>query len=564
MINGVFAAAAEDGSVTCFLNSSDLRGTVILKYSPVTRGFSLPDSATTSLVSRNSASNPLNGGAVIRVSTENGNETEFFTGVDRNGFLTWIDTASLRSGFIDLAEFLPGSSRDPTAPGFISPNDNGVDSVQVKSMGDHHIFVGNLRANSLLLRVSMSSGGQLVLEPAQQLRSASAASVVSEADGITLLTLRNTVTASAGNLLTDRFELSGYDLIPVMSDAQQLSGSLHAPAVIDPLRIAVKNSDGQIEVVSSAPTNTGLRILSRTKVFSDSIGQQYRTDSRVMATYRNRTSGTATIFSTGFRIQDPGQTAPAPNTPTELLILSVDALGNLHLQAAIALPAPNVRAYSMSATESSVTIMDRFRGREIIVNQWASATPGIRVVDFAKLVPSQMGASRPASSITLNPQTRVILHDTSPDTGFTVIRSGSENKAPLHFYHAQSTGRSLWTIRRLDDDRIVGITFDGRLLIFNTATGVFEANIALDVSGTQPIGVAPADFVSVSGNLLAIGSKVHERVSVFELRNSGVGSQQVYSVTLKHVIQSSRLVGAELSENTLWITEAQQIHRIAL
>jgi len=30
------------------------------------------------------------------------------------------------------------------------------------------------------------------------------------------------------------------------------------------------------------------------------------------------------------------------------------------------------------------------------------------------------------------------------------------------------------------------------------------------------------------------------------------------------VIQSSRLVGAELSENTLWITEAQQIHRIAL
>ena len=555
--DSVSAYLQDDGNYAVFVSMPDLSGTTVLLYQPDHGVVSWHPQATVQYIQRSKTSTPFSAGAIVELSTIAGETVPYFLAADRNGFLTWVNVTSFQFGFVDLVQFLPDSSRIPGTHNYINPADNGVDSADILSLGDGQVLIANIRRNSLLLKITADDPGQPVfLSLESRISPGSDATFSSTTDQLHVYVLHSSAVSRESFLPGD-----------------------HGPEYL-----------GAKEQLLAAP-NIGAHVTSTHQMIfqqfpSRLIFMQLAADSQSVEfqryyqpfvfgdkTYRMKgpaspvslvIDGVSIVVIPATIVTDDLPPGTSADPKTYFLVLDATDEANVFVRHVVDTGLNARQAWSLTADQQTLILMDRLGGRIVRVRDWLTQDYSVQVTELTLQAPGGFGASRNAKLLMMDAQTEVILNDTSPDIGFTVIKRRGDGEIQTTTFHAQNTTRSLWTIQPLDADRIVGVTFDARLLVFNVRTGIFEANLQLPGSGSAGLNLEGADFVSFNERRLVVGSKSDGRVAVFDVLSDVSATATIHTVMLKHVINTPSLVAAELLRNLLFITEAQQIRRVQL
>ena len=555
--DSVSAYLQDDGNYAVFASMSDLSATAVLLYQPESGAISWHPQSTVQYIQRNKSSTPFSADAFVELTAIDGEMVPYFLAADRNGFLTWVNVTSFDYGFVDLVQFLPGSSRIAGADSYINPADNGVDSAEILSVGQGQVLIANIRRNSLLLQITTDAQGQpLVISIENRISSGGDAFFSSSPEDLHIYVLQ-------GSTVSRETFVPGDAGLRYLGAEEQLLATPNIGARVDSAdRIIIQQFSARLIFMQQSTDGQSVRLHRYHQPFS--FGDKIYRAKGPAAPVSLVVDGVSIVVVLAAIVTDDPSPGMVADIETFLLVLDATDVANVFVRHVIDTGLIVRQAWSLTADQQTLILMDRLGGRVVRVRDWSTQDYDVQVAELAWQVPNGFGASRNAKLLMMDAHTEVIFHDTSPDIGFTVIHRGAAGEIETTTFHAQNTTRSLWTIQQLDADRIVGVTFDGRLLVFNVRNGIFEANLQLPGSDRSGLSLEGADFVSFTGRRLVVGSKSHGRVAVFDVLSDVSATSMIHRVMLKHVINTPALVAAELFGNVLFITEALQIRRVQL
>lgn len=520
-----------------FLSSGNGAGTFIQDYYP-TEG-RLVDA--TSIVSRHPSANPYVAATIINID-DGESSFPYFIGSDRNGFLTWINAQTLEHGFEDLALHLDLVSRDISHPDFADPADNGIDPTDIALIGANRIAVINNRQLSAVLKVTRVNE-QLVFDHELTLPAGYGASAWTDSAGSFLA-----VTGPSGNALS---------IVHLNSDDEntrtfRTSESFVNVVGIRPKQILAESSSAQRMIIASQPD--GLTSTSLPATF-DVFGQRYRGTNGLSAAYfDSETEETFVIFTVTEDREFPKRDQHyrmfllVARLETDSGELTASSILNLsHIQ--------DPRTIQVDATRIMIT--DRLGAAVHWFDHWRSPDDTEQGSYSYSDLPAGYGRTRSGNTRMMPDGTIVTLHDTTPDRVFSVIQSGDlKTRQPFLTIHAHNHGLWINDFEVYDQDRIVAVTWEARVLILNVRTGVIEHNQSLqDLTGAGNIyGV---EGISFEEGRLQVTSPGANSITEFQLSPTphGYSTKLISHQPNLNVSVTSSRVGPN------WVLEPNNLRR---
>lgn len=535
-----------DGTFTVFMATPAERGIAIAKYNPQqltlqpareSNGGLLP------VISRSPFSSPYVGGIVFHAESINGDKT-FYLSTDRNGFLTWIDVETFDHGFIDLVPFIDGASRDVTSGEYRDPNDAEVDPTRLVQIDGNHVAITNNRSRSLILKFQVSDG---------------------------ILQALSAVSTNAG-----------YGAA-FATESSRLYATSQSKSILA-TRLTYVNSEATWGIASVSNTVLSDPII-RASVDPEAINIQYQTSGRSRLTNQSQSDGIVPtkleLFTpSGFAYRDRGgppttvvvQDSQQTFLSTHLTLAGADEDGDQHylgivnitnvaepiLHSVYAVP-ETFNWHSVDFRDEQVAVLDRLGGRMLLVKGWQDATSSTaEVISFADRLPSSFGQTRSGKVRMLEDGTNVVLHDTVPDKVFTIFESGATSDVDyVPRVHANHASQWINDLHVLDEDRVLAVSWDAKILILNVRTGVYETIRRLDDDENVELKLFGVLETAYRNGVLSVSSPGAGVVADFQIekRNDAVG----YDVQLIRVTDAPNVVSTLLNDSGRWIVESDRV-----
>lgn len=561
----VSAVPRNDGHYLIFLATPGQRGIVMKTYDPFSRSLApavFPDGSRIPPITRSPFSGPYVGGRLKTVTDSEGRSARFYLSTDRNGFLTWVNTETFVSGFVDLVAYLPDLSRDPNAENYRNPNDNHVDPSRIVDFDDSHVVVLNNRARSVLLGLSTDSNGELHVNHSDTLAGGYGGDVIRTPSGIRIVTTYGgsfgIATGGHAVRVTDLIR----DTVVNQWDAGEsfvvtLAAPVEAATVVSDNTLLLTYSNEQRSLVHFDDSTNQLSESFLPRTYTDDQGFVYRdqrgpagvhddpaTGRKLLVTRANRTSQSVVddAFLVVIDITDVAQT----------MVVSVHQID------------PQMAWYSVHVEADQIVVLDRLGAAMLSVYNWQiSDRSEVRTFQFAERHGSTFGGSRPGRAAVMPDGTRVVMHDTTPDRVFSVFPPGSLlTESPVATVHANNIGQWIYDLQVVDADRVVVVTWDAVMAILNVRTGVFETVQQLDERSDGGLDLYGARDISVQGDRLSVSSPSSGTIATFRLsqNQSGIG----YTATLNAVRKAPNAVTFLLTESAQWVVETDHVTRLAL
>lgn len=511
-------------------------------------------------VVRSSSSNPFLGGTIVELKLPTNEVRPVFLSADRSGFLTWIDSVTLQSGFIDMADWMPWASRDPDSDIYVNPDDNSYDTTRIITFGDQQIAVFSNRANSLLLQLQMSDTGRVTVVSGSEsdLFRGTSGTVLPTADGHQLFVTGTAPIVSEVSQGVEGRQLTTTALNRVTGETFYEVGSSTEIVVSNPVKKA--HTIGNRLLVQSADASW--------KMFTPpTSGQNWSSiEWPTQLDWQDRQLSMSTGFDSVW--QDPA-------TMEFYVVLSVDDPAEVDHRipiVAIAKLNPSLmpevisvhrfpeldQITSASLSDQHLILVDRRHGQSMTIEDWRSAgQESFQQYSFAETRESEFGQIRAGHAIRLNDETAAYVHDTFPDRGVSVFGSRARSTA---VFHPNTTGTFAFDLHRYDDDRILMATYGGDLVIQNAATGIVELDLPLNQFVNAGITLSAVENSSFENGILSVVSPANQTVALFEV--AFIDSQ--WKVTPTDVYHTPDIVRSIVKDETLWIIETSQVRRIAL
>lgn len=551
----VSGVARANGNYTLFMATPTEPGIVILDYDPValtvsrqldTEGNPLPN------IVRNRFANPYIGGHLKTLADSTGSDHNFFLSVERNGFLTWVNTATYEHGFVDLADFLDHTSRDPDSCGYANPDDNSFDSYRIADIDESRIIVSSSRQDSTIVELQLQDG-KLHAAGGEAFTSGAAAAVV-PVNGV-----RTLYSVSAGTSGVYRQAIGPQQLEGEIGE-QFLNAS--APdfflARATNNGILVQQADRQRTLVTPADNST-LSLRQIPSEFPADDGHRYKFSGGASAFYFDQVTQRQYAAVSGLRIVESGAEC---NSQHYLLLLDLTTTGSEELIRVFDLPELNV-LYHINITDHEISILDRVGAMQTVFFDWKNPETATRSsIDFFERQGRTFGGSRSGRSVRMQDGRRVVLFDTVPDRLIGVYSANDiRSVSPVATVHTHNVGQWVNDMEVLDDDRVIYVTWDARLVVFNVSTGVVETVQPLDNEEFAVVDLYGSRELSVNGSTLTVTSPGRGTVAVFDLQFDEAAHQ--YSAQLTDVIEAPEAIDSVVTDNAIWVIESNRIRRYA-
>ncbi len=558
----VSAVDRDNGTYTVFLATPTAAGIVIKTYDPGAK--TLTDATDQAgnvvpIVSRSPFAGPYLGGKLKTVSSLNGQSTLFYLSTDRNGFLTWINTQTYEYGFVDLGDHLPDASRDPSALNYRDPNDTHIDPSRIADIDDTHIAIFSNREQSVLLKVLATAYGRLLVSDSSTLVSGYSGRMVQTSTGAKLISTSGglhvlILTELSKNVSTDTWTVGDYVSIPVANPVDQAM-----VLTDDKLLFEYRGSHRSI-VEYSANTNQIKEVTLPTQFVDPQFG------------VLNDWGGTAGTYvdpdsKREYIAIHAGRKIASELAADEfLLILDVTNSAGPVIHRVYEVDAA-LRWYSIKITDDEIILLDRLNARMLTFAGWRhteryGSTPAA-VYEFLPRHGHGFGGSRSGRVVVMGDGTRVVLHDTTPDKVFSVFAPGSLQSAnPVATVHAHNVGQWIYEMEKFDDDRVIAVTWDAKVVILNIRTGVFETIQQLDSYSDLSLNLYGVRGISFQDGILSVSSPAFGRIADFRFRPQA--SRAGFTAELIRIVETPDVVTTLLTRTAQWTLDSGRIVRTSL
>ncbi len=554
----VSAVAAGDHVFTVFLATPPIPGVVSMVYDPDALELRRATNASGAVphIRRSEFSAPFVGGRVLSITSGSGSDRTVLLSTDRNGFLTWVDVETFSFGFVDLVPLIVGATRDPDSEDFRNPDDNHVDPSRIIDVGNNNIAILNNRSPSVSLSLSLDAEGGLTIDGSSTLSEAYGGTVVGTPSGLRLYT-----TAGGG------FELNrGVHTVVVTELNYDSSNRVWQGGKED--FVVVAEPGGRAAVAGNSSILLEVVGRRRSVVFSETDG----------------------VFESAFRIEDVNDERsllgdggdptgiyfdPASGrlyTAVHSCQEDTSTLENRHFLTIVDITDPAVpvlhaeysvdaglRWYSVEMSDDRIVILDRLNAAIVTVSNWQTPiTASTSHANFGERHPGTYGRIRSGRLRTLADGTDVVLHDTTPDKVLSVFRPGellSEN--PVATVHTNTVGQWIFDVHVFDQDRVIAVTWDAKVLILNVRTGVIETIQQLDDLADLDLDLFGIRETSFLNGILSVSSPAAGIVAKFRVDQftTGIG----HHVTLTGIVDAPDVVNTLLTDSGQWVVEANRI-----
>jgi len=558
----VSAVPRDNGTYTVFLATPTVAGIVIKTYDPTAKTLTnATDQAanTVAVISRSPFAGPYLGGKLKTVALPNGQSTLFYLSTDRNGFLTWINTQTYEFGFVDLVDHLPDASRDPSDFNYRDPNDNYVDPSRIADVDDSHIAIFSNREHSVLLKVLATPDGRLSVSDSSTLVSGYSGRMVQTSTGAKLISTSGglhvlVLTELSRNVNAGTWTVGDYTSIPVASPVDQATVLTY-----DKLLFEYRGSRRSI-VEYSAETNQISEVTLPTQFVDPQFGV-LNDWGGVAGTYVDPTSKREYIA-----IHAGRKLSSEPVADEFLLVLDVTDSASPVIHRVYEVDSA-LRWYSITITDDEIILLDRLSAKMLTFAGWRDtgrygSTPA-SVYEFLPQHGYGFGGSRSGRVVVMDDGTRVVLHDTTPDKVFSVFAPGSLQSAnPVATVHAHNVGQWIYEMEKFDDDRVIAVTWDAKVVILNIRTGVFETIQQLDSFSDLSLDLYGVRGISFHDGVLSVSSPAFGRIADFQFRPqaSGLG----FTAELIRIVETPDVVTTLLTQTAQWTLDSGRIVRTSL
>ena len=514
------AVAQAAGKYRLFMATPGIHAVTVHDYDPIARTLVVVRDTTSAeiVISRSRFSNPFYGGHLKTPGTQT-----FYFSTDRNGFLTWVNTQTLQSGFIDLADALPDVSRNSLDAGFANPNDNSFDSVRVIDVDDSHIAVLNNRQASVLLRLEANPDGVVTVAGTSVLPPAVGGSAVTVESGIKLI---GTIVGS----FSPNMQTSG--LVVNHLQTRDAAGTLESTGfdevitAIPVLQIAtiqdnlVVEYSGEARSLIQVGTNgTRLQEIPLPTSFRSADSTEFTLSVGATFTYQD------TVTGKSYRMVTAKRADTIDRSNQHLLILNISDIQNIQLVGHYDVQQlARIRTGTASANE--IILLDRLGGEMLTIANWQTPQNAeISVYQFHQERIREFGESRPAHVVIMPDGTRVTMHDTTPDRGVSVFDADKPMRdQQLARFHANNTGSFSFDLQVFDQDRLVAVTYSGEVVIQNIRTGIIEADQHLSDTDGVAVNVAATENFSYRSGTLLVNTPSTQTVGVYHVDHNGAAA----------------------------------------
>ncbi|MEO1981682.1 MAG: hypothetical protein ABGZ24_14285, partial [Fuerstiella sp.] len=180
------------------------------------------------------------------------------------------------------------------------------------------------------------------------------------------------------------------------------------------------------------------------------------------------------------------------------------------------------------------------------------------IVNFGQRHPGTYGRIRSGRLRTLADGTDVVLHDTPPDKVFSVFKPGDLlTGTPVATVHTNTVGQWIFDVHVFDQDRVIAVTWDAKVLILNVRTGVFETIHQLDDLAGPDLDLFGVRDTSFHNGILSVSSPAAGIVAEFRVDQFTIGTG--HNVTLTRIIDAPDVVNTLLTDSGQWVVEANRI-----
>ncbi|MCA9049130.1 MAG: hypothetical protein KDA89_10410, partial [Planctomycetaceae bacterium] len=408
-----------------------------------------------------------------------------YVGTDRHGYLHLVNRDTLSHRSVDLAELM-GLDRSALP-------EAGIDPTAVIPIDDTHLFVVQSRRHSVLLRFDPSeSTFHVVLEGPSAVRGI----WQPQTRDLVLVTLRD-----IQRLRLDEEVSTAEFRETVASERTAVSGSV------------LHTNDGRILLTLYSDGTADL--IPEDAAFPSGI------DNRMELKLPTDTSLIVSVSESAGHAE--GYVLLQDDVSGSSWLAKVNPDGEVLRTAELNLRLP----HSLAVTGDRVAVVDRLHSEVELID----------VSDGTQRVYT-LSHYRARAAAFLGNGDLVVVHDTNPDIGVSVIRGDT-----VQFY-AQPYARWLSAVAAIDNDRAALLCFNGTIRIFNSRTGLVERTIALPFD-------RPTD-IKVVGPRLAVASPSRGLIAIVD---PDTGRSDVWSAPSVTTLVAN--------ESTIGIIDPFRITRLA-
>jgi hypothetical protein len=232
------------------------------------------------------------------------------------------------------------------------------------------------------------------------------------------------------------------------------------------------------------------------------------------------------------------------------------ALPVLHAEYSVA---ADLRWYSVDMSADRIIIVDRLNSTTVTVSDWQTPnTATTSIVNFGERHPGTYGRIRSARLRTLADGTDVVLHDTTPDKVFSVFKPGDLlTGTPVATVHTNTVGQWIFDVHVFDQDRVIAVTWDAKVLILNVRTGAFETIHQLDGLVDLNLNLFGVRETAYHNGMLSVSSPAAGIVAEFQIDpfTAGIG----HKVALSSIIDAPDVMNTLLTDSGQWVIEATRV-----
>ena len=556
----ISAVARDDGTYSIFMATPTVQGIVSAVYDPFTLQLTAAfnnDGTEIPPLSRSPFATPHLGGRTVTIETASGSSQTFYLSTDRNGFLTWINVSTNKSGFIDLVAYIDHSTRDPLSQDYRNPDDALVDPSRILQIDGNTIAVLNNRVLGVILGLEIDGSNHLQVRNSSTLDNGYDGAIFTTSSGDTKL-----YSSAGGGLYPiigpDNVTVTDlqYDAVSKFWSAGNLQGFVLADAVnragvATDDSIILKFNAGRTSRISASSTPFN-NTRSKLQLFTTE-GVPYTDKDGPVATHFDSESDR--LFLVAHLALPGGIDLPQKHF---VGVVDVSDADNPVLHSAYPI-AGDLKWYFVEFTADRIAVLDRLGSEVATVSNWRSpnaATTGGLI--FNRRHPRTFGEIRSGRILTLTDGTTVVLHDTAPDKVFAVFEPGEIlSSSPVPTVHTNTAGQWIYDAHVFDKDRVIAVTWDAKVLILNVRTGVFETIHQLDDQANVDLDLFGARETSYRNGVLSVASPGNGVVAEFRIAQykDGLG----YDVQLTSIVNAPNVVSTLLTASGQWVIEANRV-----
>lgn len=541
----VSAFALSDTRHRLFFATPSVSGVVVAEYDSAVGSLTYPN-----VISRSPFATPYVGGVVVSLYDEMDTEHHFYISTDRNGFATWVNTNTLASGFIDLVDFIPDSTRDPTSDlRYRAPNDNSVDPTRVIQVDRNHLAFFNNRDSSVLLSSETTTSGEMVALSGTPFDMGYGGIAIEADNGFTILqTSGGTAEIFVGThqLVKTRFATTeSGDLRPIPAEYYALADPIDDATVLSKDTIVLKYAgrrailewieSGSRWVKSDLPTQFTAEdgivytdAFGALAAFSSEDGTEYLA---IAVRPDNLASSESGIFA----------------------IVDVTDPVSPRLYATFEVP-KDLLPHRVYLDGETLRILDRLQARAYTISDWQTS-PVESEYHFSDRLPQNFGSSRSGAFVQLTDGTSVFLHDTHPDRVFSVFTGDRSFDQQVAQVTSHIHGQWIADFHVLDEDRVIAVTWDANAIILNVRSGIVEKTQQLHIFQDKTLDLYGTRSTDFKDGILSVSSPATGTVANYHVNSETLAIDFIDTVTAPDIVTTL------VSSTGVWVVETGRINR---